>query len=264
LKNLFESWEEIKQVWAHKHIILFLDYDGTLTPIAQSPPQALLPLENKELIERFTQIPQIQVVVISGRSLLDVKQMVGIEGINYIGNHGWEIEGSSMHFESLIPVHIASMMNKIKYELITQLSDVQGAYVEDKGVTLSVHYRQVARDKELLVRRIFDHICIPYRRQNLIKIFAGKKVIELRPPVEWDKGKAALWFLRKQEILHGKGNVLPIYIGDDRTDEDAFMILKDKGITVFVGRTRFSAAQYYLTGPQEVTEFLQFLSFNYS
>ena len=63
----------------------------------------------------------------------------------------------------------------------------------------------------------------------------GKKVLELRPPVEWDKGKAALWFLRKQEILMGKGNVLPVYIGDDSTDEDAFEALKNKGITVFVG-----------------------------
>ena len=67
------------------------------------------------------------------------------------------------------------MMKKIKYELITQLSDIQGVFVEDKGMTLSVHYRFVARDKEFLVRRIFDHICMPYRRQNEIKVHAGKK-----------------------------------------------------------------------------------------
>jgi len=260
MNNLLESWDNIVQAWADKKIILFLDYDGTLTPITQSPSQAALSQENRELIEHLVKIPLYQVVVISGRTLAEVKRMVGVEGVLYIGNHGWEIEGSAMHFESLIPVQVSSMMEKIKYELITQLCDIQGAFVEDKGVTLSVHYRMVAQDKEFLVRRIFEHICMPYRRQNMIKVHAGKKVLELRPPVEWDKGKAALWLLRKQEILKGKGNVLPVYIGDDTTDEDAFEALKNKGITALVGAPRkFSAARYYLAGPQEVTELLKHL-----
>ena len=188
----------------------------------------------------------IQVVIISGRMLEDVKQMVGVEGVIYIGNHGWEIEGLFMHFESLIPVDVSSMMEKIKYELMTQLSDIEGAFVEDKGVTFSVHYRLVAEDKQVTVKRIFDHICMPYRRQHMIKAHAGKKVLEIRPPVEWDKGKAALWLLRKQEVLEGRGNVLPVYIGDDSTDEDAFEALKNKGLPYFVGTPRFSAAQYCL------------------
>jgi trehalose 6-phosphate phosphatase len=257
LKNLLELWDGIAQAWMDKSIILFLDYDGTLTPIAQSPSQAVLSEENKELIERLVKIPFFQVVIISGRSLADIKQMVGLEGILYIGNHGWEIDGSSMHFESLISVQVSSVMKRIKYELITQLSDIPGAYVEDKGVTLSVHYRLVGRDKEFLVRRIFEHICLPYSRQNMIKVNSGKKVLELRPPVEWDKGKAVSWLLRKQEILKGKGNVLPVYIGDDSTDEDAFRALKNKGISVFVGNSKHSAAQYSLAGTQEVTDLLK-------
>ena len=258
MKNLLESWDNLAKTWVDKTIVLFLDYDGTLAPIAQIPSQAILSQEIKELIEQLVKIPVFQLVIISGRTLADVKEMVDIDGILYIGNHGWEIDGSSMHFESLISVQVSSIMKRIKYELITQLSDIPGAFVEDKGVTLSVHYRLVARDKELLVRRIFDHICMPYRRQNEIKVRAGKKVLELRPPVEWDKGKAALWLLRKQEMLRGKENVLPIYIGDDSTDEDAFTALKNKGITAYVGTPkRFSAAKYCLAGPQEVTEFLR-------
>ncbi len=258
MKNLLESWDSIIQAWAEKHIILFLDYDGTLTPIAQSPWQATLSRENKELVECLAKIPVFQVVIISGRTLVDVKQMVRVKGVIYIGNHGWEIEGSSMHFESLVPVQLSSTMEKIKYELMAQLSDIPGAFVEDKGMTLSVHYRMVARDKEVKVRRIFEHICMPYCRQNEIKVHAGKKVLEIKPPVAWDKGKAALWLLRKQEILHGKGIVLPVYIGDDSTDEDAFEALKNKGITALVGHPgSFSAAQYCLAGPQEVTELLK-------
>jgi trehalose 6-phosphate phosphatase len=251
------EWDSIIQPWAGKSIILLLDYDGTLTPIASSPSEAVLSQENKELIKLLVKIPGLVVVIISGRSLADVKEMVGIEGIIYIGNHGWEIEGPSMNFESLVPLEVSSMMKKIKYELITQLSGIPGAFVEDKGVTLSVHYRLVAETEEFLVRRIFDYICMPYRRQQMIKVSAGKKVLELRPPIEWDKGKAALWLLRKQEILKGKGNVLPVYIGDDSTDQDAFEALKDKGITIFVGTPKLSSAQYSLAGPSEVTELLK-------
>jgi len=261
MKNLLEYCDQIVQAWANKNIILFLDYDGTLTAIAPSPSEAVLSEENKELIEQLAKIPLFQVVIISGRSLQDIKQMVGIDGVIYIGNHGWEIDGSSMHFESLIPVQFSSMLSRIKYELITQLADIPGAFVEDKGMTLSVHYRMVGKNKEALVRRIFDYICLPYSKQNMIKVYEGKKVLELRPPVEWDKGKAALWLLRKQEILKGKSKVLPIYLGDDTTDEDAFRALKNKGITVFVGKPKNSTAQYFLAGPQEVTDFLKYMSY---
>ncbi len=258
MKSLREAWGDIARDWAGKSTMLFLDYDGTLTPIAANPAQAVLSQENRELIAQLVKTPDMQVVIISGRMLENVKTMVGVDGVIYIGNHGWEIEGSNMHFASLIPVTVSSMMTKIKYELITQLSDIPGAFVEDKGITLSVHYRLVGRDKEFLVRRIFEHICMPYRRQNEIKVHEGKKVLELKPPVAWDKGKAVLWLLKKQEILKGKGQVLPVYIGDDNTDEDAFAALKDQGITALVGPPRrFSAAQYYLAETQEVTEFLK-------
>src|SRR5438045_1187698 len=117
MRNLFDSWDELLDRWSTpKKIILFLDYDGTLTPIAESPSQAILSQETKALIERFSNIPLFQVVIISGRRLVDLKHMVGLEGLVYIGNHGWEIEGSTMHFKSLIPIEVSSMMRKIKYE----------------------------------------------------------------------------------------------------------------------------------------------------
>ncbi len=259
MKNLLEYCDDIVEAWGAKKIILFLDYDGTLAPIAQVPSEAVLSQENRELIERLVRIPSYQVVIISGRMLSDIKQIVGIEGACYIGNHGWEIENSSMQMKNLIPSQVVSVMKSVKDELIMQLSDIQGILVEDKGVTLSVHYRLVPRDKEFLVRRIFEQICMPYCRKNMVKVYQGKKVLELRPWVQWDKGKAALWLLRKQEILMGKGNALPLYIGDDSTDEDAFEALKNKGITVFVGAPRYSKAQYYLAGPQEVTELLKYM-----
>ncbi|MDE2223278.1 MAG: trehalose-phosphatase [Candidatus Omnitrophica bacterium] len=257
MKNLLDFLDDILQSWANKKILLFLDYDGTLAPIASVPSQAVCPKENRELIERLSQIAHYQVVIIGGRPLEDLKQMVSVKNVFYIGNHGWEIESSPLHMESLISVQAFSVMRRIKHDLTEQLSSIPGVLLEDKGVTLSVHYRMVSQDKEFQVRRIFEHICMPYRRQNMIKVYRGKKVLELRPWVQWDKGKAALWLLRKQEVLWGKGNVLPFYIGDDTTDEDAFEALRNKGVTVFVGDPKLSRAQYCLPGPQDVTELLK-------
>lgn len=257
MKNLLEYWEDLAKARYGKNIILFLDYDGTLSPIAFTPEQALLSEENKELLQRLVKIPTFQVVVVSGRMLSDLKQIIAVEGVLCIGNHGWEIEGSSTNFQSLIPVQVSSAMGKIKYELKEQLAGIQGVFMEDKGATLSVHYRLAPQQQEAQVKKIFGRTCLPYCQQKLIKVQQGKKVFEIRPPVAWDKGKAALWLIRKQEIVHGKRNVLAIYVGDDTSDSDAFHALKDTGITVFVGTAPSSGAQYYLSGPEEVTEFLK-------
>lgn len=256
MNSLLESWKDIRKDSGEREIILFLDYDGTLTPIAKTPDRAVLSQENKELLERLAGMPRHQVVIVSGRRLSDVKEMVGIENIIYIGNHGWEVAGSSMQFENLIPLEFYSTMQSIKNELDKHLSEIPGAFVEDKGITMSVHYR-LARDKGFLVRRIVERICLPYKRKGSIKFLEGKKVYEIRPPVDWDKGKAVQWIIKRQEILKGNVHVLPIYIGDDSTDEDAFKVLKNKGITVLVGKSKFSSADYTLTGPHQVTEFLK-------
>jgi len=108
-----------------------------------------------------------------------------------------------MHVRSLISKEIISTMQQIKHALIEKISEIRGAFVEDKGATLSLHYRLVPEDKEILVKKIFDRVCGAYR----VKVYKGKKVLEVRPPIEWDKGKVALWFLRKQEIMLGQGNI---------------------------------------------------------
>ena len=257
MKDLLRSWDRFAQQWGGRNIILFLDYDGTLAPIAQSPQEAVLPKENKDLLRSLAKAPGCQVVVISGRALADVKAMVGIQEIDYIGNHGWEIEGPHIRFETLLAPQVTAALEQIKYELEAKLSTIEGAFVEDKGTTLSVHYRLVAPQKVFLVKRIFNKASLPFRRQNKIKTGSGKKVLEIRPFLEWDKGKAALWFLRRQELICGEGNVLPVYVGDDATDEEAFRALKAKGIAVLVGRGQKSHAQYYLESPEAVTEFLK-------
>lgn len=258
MKDFFQLWNNLCQDRFRKTILLFLDYDGTLAPIAPTPEGAILPFENKLLLQRLSRMSSYQTVIISGRAISDIKQKVGIPGIIYCGNHGWEIEGVDIRFESLLSPDISAMMESIKYELAAKLSDIQGAFVEDKGKTLTVHYRQVAQEKETLVKRLSHQTWQNYQRQNRIRISPGKKVLEVRPPLDWDKGKAALWISRKQEILRGQGNVLPIYIGDDAGDEEAFKAFREKGMTVLVSEENVpTAAEYRFKNTSEVTQFLK-------
>ena len=106
---------------------------------------------------------------------------------------------------------------------------------------------------------IFNEITDPYIVRSKIKINSGKKVYEIRPPIMWDKGKVALWLLARQQFLLERNKILPVYIGDDVTDEDAFKALKKKGLTIFVGERASSEAEYYLKTTEEVAEFLRLI-----
>lgn len=257
MNTLLGFWDAIAPTWAGKNIILFFDYDGTLAPIAADPSLAVLSDENKDLLRSLLKVTRCHITVISGRALDDVKTMVGISGINYIGNHGLEIEGSYICFESLVSEQTMITFSQIKKRLTDQLQSVPGAFVEDKGLTLSVHYRQASPQEVPFIQKIVEQVCDPLVREEKIKKRLGKKVFEIKPPIEWDKGKAALWVLKRQQMRTGVDSVVPIYIGDDATDEDAFAALKDKGVTVCVGNERLSHAQYFLSGPEDVTAFLR-------
>lgn len=106
---------------------------------------------------------------------------------------------------------------------------------------------------------VFHEITTFYLARNKIRIKRGKMVLEIRPPVEWDKGKVVLWLLGRQKFVLQDKSFIPIYIGDDTTDEDAFDVLKDKGLTIFVGEPKVSSAQYYLKNTDEVKEFLEMI-----
>ncbi|MEW6680836.1 MAG: trehalose-phosphatase [bacterium] len=246
-KYLFDDWERLKKTLRSKSLFLFLDYDGTLTPIGETPDKAVISKERKSLLNKLSRSPHCRVAIISGRSLRDIKALIGLKNIIYVGNHGLEIKGLKIKFSP----HLKSIIRHIYEDLANKLSKIKGVLIEDKGLTISVHYRLVDEKdiKEFL--NIFNEITNPYLACDKIKIDAGKKVYEIKPPVVWDKGKAVLWLL-------GENNIFPIYIGDDVTDEDAFLALKDKGLTVFVGEKGVSSkAGYYLNNTEEVIEFIR-------
>lgn len=257
MNYLFSKWKSIKEKLKNKQLLLFLDYDGTLTPIVECPEKAVIPLKNKELLKKLSKLSTCKLAVISGRALKDVKNKVGIRGIIYAGNHGLEVEAHGINFESQIPQYFKSILRRIKGKLRKELLLIKGVFIEDKNLTLSIHYRIAAPGSQALVKKIVNEVVQPYLAGKQLKLNSGKKVIEIKPSVKWDKGKVILWLLSKKQFISAREKVLPVYIGDDITDEDAFKALKNKGFTIFVGKPKDSHARYYLKNSGEVTVFLE-------
>lgn len=254
---LFASWEKIKERLEDKYIFIFLDYDGTLTPIVDRPKKAVISTRVKGLLRKLSNSSRLKLALISGRALKDIKNKIGVRNIIYSGNHGLEIEGPKIKFEATVSFRYKAILKRIKDDLKKKLVPIKGAFVEDKGLSLSLHYRLVVKENIPQVETIFHETVILYLLRDKIKIKAGKKVLEVRPPSEWDKGRVVLWLLGRQIFALKEKALVPIYIGDDKTDEDAFKALKGKGLTVFVGKPKPSDAQYYLKDTSEVMEFLK-------
>ncbi len=255
MRHLFEDWSYLLQTFkAARRIFLMVDFDGTLAPIVDLPELAEMSDDMKLLISNLAKSSHFTVGVLSGRALTDLKEKVGVEGLVYAGNHGMEIETPNKTYIHPRALDILEPMGKIKAELVKSLSSFEGVLIEDKGLTLSVHYRLAVPKDVSEVRKIFCKTIEPYIKERVFKQTEGKRVFELRPPIDWDKGSAILWLI---EALNLK-NDLPIYLGDDKTDEDAFVVLKRKGISVFVGEPKTqSKAVYYLKDVFEVEDFLK-------
>ena len=252
---LFEVWANIERAMKKsKHLLLLLDYDGTLTPIAPTSSEAILDNALKRTLVSLTGKEKLTLGVISGRSLKEVKELLKIKGVFYAGNHGLEIEGSKVKFVHPDFPKFESYIRKINQMLRAITRGIKGIVLEDKGMTLSLHYRLVEKRWVPKIKKAFNQVCAPYEKRGKIRLTLGKKVFEVRPAISWDKGKA----LRKiEQLAHPTSGGLTFYIGDDQTDEDAFNVLKGRGVSIFVGKPSASNAKYYLKNVGEVTEFLE-------
>jgi trehalose 6-phosphate phosphatase len=242
----------------HK-IILLLDYDGTLTPIVSTPDEAILHEDMRSVLNLLTDDPRFTVAIISGRSMSDVKSKVGLDGICYAGNHGMEIQkGDGVY----IHPDARDNMNLIKTicdELRLLLNRIEGVIVEDKGLTASVHYRMTPPEDIDKVKRIVSKRVEPHVECSQVRLTHGKMVLEIRPNIDWDKGKAVEWVLASI-ASDLPARYFPVYIGDDRTDEDAFRVLRGRGLTVLVSSEKMETdAEYVVNNVKEVKEFLKWL-----
>ena len=252
MEYFFDRWGEIERALAPGALLL-LDYDGTITPIVERPELAILSPDMKELLKRLSK--HYTLGIISGRSLAGVRELVGLEGIYYAGNHGFEIGGPGIKLVKPEAERARPILAKLCEELRARLGNIKGAIVEDKGLTASVHYRLVAEEEFERLKNIFEETISAHINSGVVRVIHGKKVFEIRPNVEWDKGKAVLWI---SDVVDPKAELTPVYMGDDQTDEDAFSALKEKGVTILVSEgPRESNAKYFVKNVDEVKIFFE-------
>ncbi|MBI2126680.1 MAG: trehalose-phosphatase, partial [Thaumarchaeota archaeon] len=227
MKNILKDWTSAAQSIARASLIdLFLDFDGTIAPISSTPSAVRLPRHAHNLLRLLHNTGECRIGIISGRPLQELIQTVKLEGLYYAGNHGFEIVGPRFKFAYPLTKKQSKTLESITKQLRNSLEGFEGSLIEDKRYTLSVHYRLVSLQNKRQLASLVEN-CV--RNYENIRLTNGKMVLEIRPDVDWNKGKA-VDLIRKNFQSQG----LSIYVGDDETDEDAFRMLAD-GITVRVG-----------------------------
>ena len=230
------------------HLLVGLDYDGTLTPIVPDPASAHLAPATRDLIKAIAALPNTSVAIVSGRSLTDVRARVRVEGLFYAGNHGLEIVGPGLRFLQPTSAQLETTFHALAIALHDALAPVAGVLVENKSLSLSVHFRKVAPSEKPEVARQVQAL-VP----EALLVQRGNEVFEVVPAVDWHKGAALAL------IAEHLGKPETLFIGDDRTDEDAFRTLTD-AITIRVGDPAETAARYHVADPAAVREFLAWLA----
>lgn len=232
-------------------LVLLLDFDGTLAPIVERPELAAMPYATRDALDRLRALPGVEVAIVSGRGMADARERAGVQGITYAGNHGMEIEGAGV--ERIHPEALAARpaLDRVMERLAPALETIPGAFVEDKGLTLSVHYRQTPEGEVPRVREALA--AATDGRGEVLRVTEGKMVLEVRPRVDWHKGRAVVFLLDQMRPPQGAP---VLYLGDDRTDEDAFRALAEsgrgEGVVVADPQPEETAAHSWLRAPDEV------------
>lgn len=252
-------WSSIKpRVGSAKALLLLLDYDGTLVPIANHPSRAVLPPKMRRLLERLARQRGVRLVLISGRSLPDLKRMVGLRNLCYVGNHGLELQGGRLRYVHPMAQRSRTVLKRLARKLTAALRQIHGAWVEDKGLTISVHWRLVPRSAYRRFHDTVRQLTMPSVQRRAIQLGRGKRVVEMYPPVQWGKGDIVDWLRQRVVARQPRLRPLLIYLGDDRTDESGFRAVnRCQGISVFVGaRPHATSARWWVKTPQDVHKVL--------
>jgi trehalose-phosphatase len=241
-------------------LAVFLDIDGTLAPIASRPDAARVPPETLVIVAELTHLPDVHVAVVTGRSVDAARRLVPLDHVGVIGNHGFEILGDD---GAMIITPGADRFRDVLDSAGVRLAEAErrypGVVVEDKTWTMSLHYRLASRDAVPELTRLVTAIAADLG----LVLTSGKEVLELRPPIRVDKGTAVVELAKRLDALDPEAAA--IYIGDDRTDEDAFHALRDAarhGVTLRVGHPdpgEQTNAEFFVDNPAQVSEFLHAL-----
>lgn len=274
--SALKSFGEIMNSAKNRRIVIFLDYDGTLSPIVDDPDRAFMSADMRSAVKSVAKY--FPTAIISGRSRDKVYELVGLTELYYAGSHGMDImlpdrdteptnHSGCIKSTDLLGKEVnlfqpasefLPMIDEVFRTLVENTKDIEGAKVENHKFCTSVHYRNVdEKSWPIIAQRVHD-ILNSYPR---LRLTHGRKVLEVRPVIDWDKGKA-VEFLLESLGLSNSPDVVPIYVGDDRTDEDAFKVLRSesRGYGIIVSTVpKESKAFFSLRDPSEVKKFLEAL-----
>ncbi|KAF8032848.1 hypothetical protein BT93_D1665 [Corymbia citriodora subsp. variegata] len=274
--SALNSFEQLMEQSKNKKIAMFLDYDGVLSPIVDDPDCALMSDDMRVAVKNVAD--HFPTAIISGRSRDKVYDLVGLTELYYAGSHGMDIMGpvnnsvSNDHPSCVKSTdqqgkevnlfqparEFLPVIDEVFRTLVENTKGIKGAKVENHKFCASVHYRNVDEKNWPVIAQCVHDILKEYPR---LRLTHGRKVLEVRPVIDWNKGKA-VEFLLDSLGLSDSEDVLPIYIGDDKTDEDAFKVLREGnfGFGILVSSTpKETSAVYSLKDPSEVMEFLKSL-----
>ncbi len=262
---LKDGGDELARWLAGRRPAIFLDYDGTLTPIVDRPQDAIILESMREAVHSLAE--RRPVCVVSGRDRRVVQELMGVDDLIVAGSHGfdiWSPAGGAIQREE--GAGFGDLLDRVKARLREEMGPIEGALVEPKKTSVAAHYRLVAEEERPRVKEIVDAVLAEHPEE--LKMTPGKMVYEIQPKIDWDKGKAVLYLLEALGL--DREDVVPMYLGDDITDEHAFEALagaSPRGIGIFVGRAddpevagRTTAADFVLHTFEEVERFLDTLA----
>lgn len=246
--HLFDDWTEVRDRLRRAPVIaLFLDFDGTLAPLKPRPEQVSLDRTVRQALAVLARSARFRVWIISGRRQADICALVHIPGIRYLGLHGWEgRRGSRLASET------HRWLSSLTAWFTTLLAPLPGVWIEDKVHALAIHYRDAKKGDARVAHGLVTRVIAPFAEQ--FRLEKGKRVWEILPRELGDKGVAV-----RDELSSVGPCAVPVYVGDDQVDESAFAALPG-GVTVHVGRSGRSKANYRLSDVAQVGDFLHRLT----
>jgi alpha,alpha-trehalase len=256
-----EHWPALMERMGARRPVLFLDFDGTLSPIVEHPGDVRLPDDAATAIRRVAELTFVAVV--SGRDLRDVRRQIHLDSIWYAGSHGFEIGGpDGEHHEIDGAVDALPDLDQAQRDIESSIGDIPGAEVDRKRFSIATHYRNVANDRIDEVVAAAEEAA----ERSGLRSSRGRKVVEVQPDVDWHKGRAVDYLMNGS--MNGSMNeldldaqpVVPVFIGDGTTDEDAFESIAGSGIGIVVRHDERSlpstAATFAVDGPGSVPALL--------
>ncbi len=245
------NWSEVQDLMFGKTLALFLDFDGTLTPVHDRPELANLSESMRSRLQRLSAITEVAIV--TGRDRDDVQEKIDLEDLIYVGCHGFDVGAPYL---SLLPEFVHSVgtseLKKLSTDINELVGAVSGIIIKRKKWAIAIHYREVPNIEVNLLESSIMSLVASYTK---FSARIGKKVIEITPNVDWNKGQAVTWLVNIFE--EKEGSIMPIYVGDDVTDEDAFCSINGHGISIVVSSgDKESAAMYRVEDSEEVGWFL--------